>query len=187
MIFEFSITHRSDSVVYFVEWMVYISRDTMLISVRFIGTTGKPKGTIIPHQAFCTSATAFTRRMNINATSRTFQFASYTFDASCIEILSALMVGATVCVPSEEERMNDTAGAICKYKANWSLLTPSVLGTIDPSSVPCLKTLVSGGEALPGSILKKWGTSACLINGKSFLPDSISLISIFCSLAIQPP
>jgi non-ribosomal peptide synthetase component F len=104
--------------------------------------------------------------MNINATSRTFQFASYTFDASCIEILSALMVGATVCVPSEEERMNNPAGAICKYKATWSLLTPSVLGTIDPDRTPCLKTLVSGGEALPGSVIKRWGTSVCLINGE---------------------
>ncbi|EUC31159.1 hypothetical protein COCCADRAFT_6918 [Bipolaris zeicola 26-R-13] len=128
------------------------------------GTTGKPKGTIISHRAFCTSAAAFTRRMNINATSRTFQFASYTFDASCIEILSALTVGATVCVPSEDDRMNNLAGAIRKLKANWSLLTPSVLGTVEPERVPCLKTLVSGGEALPGHILKKWGTSTCFIN-----------------------
>ncbi|RAR10725.1 nonribosomal peptide synthetase 4 [Stemphylium lycopersici] len=128
------------------------------------GTTGKPKGTIIPHGAFCTSAAAFTRRMNINATSRTFQFASYTFDASCIEILSALTVGATVCVPTEEDRMNNLPGAIRKLKANWSLLTPSVLGTVEPKHVPGLKTLVSGGEALPGHILKKWGTSTCFIN-----------------------
>jgi amino acid adenylation domain-containing protein/non-ribosomal peptide synthase protein (TIGR01720 family) len=130
------------------------------------GTTGKPKGTIVPHRAFCTSAAAFTRRMNINATSRTFQFASYTFDASCIEILSALTVGATVCVPSEEERMNNPAGAIRRLKATWSLLTPSVLGTIEPDRVPCLKTLVAGGEALPGPIIRKWGTSTCFINGK---------------------
>lgn len=130
------------------------------------GTTGKPKGTIIPHQAFCTSAAAFTRRMNINATSRTFQFASYTFDASCIEILSALTVGACVCVPSEEERMNNPAGAIRRLKATWSLLTPSVLGTIEPDRVSCLKTIVSGGEALPGPIMKKWGTSICFINGE---------------------
>ncbi|KAF1943906.1 acetyl-CoA synthetase-like protein [Clathrospora elynae] len=123
------------------------------------GTTGKPKGTIIPHQAFCTSAAAFTRRMNINATSRTFQFASYTFDASCIEILSALTVGATVCVPTEDDRMNNPAGAIRKLKVNWSLLTPSVLGTIEPDRVPSLKTLVSGGEALPGPILKKWSST----------------------------
>ncbi|KAL6705717.1 hypothetical protein ACN47E_006506 [Coniothyrium glycines] len=128
------------------------------------GTTGKPKGTIVPHQAFVTSAAAFTRRMNMNATSRTFQFASYTFDASCIEILAALTVGATICVPSENDRMNNPAGAIRKLKVTWSLLTPSVLGTIEPDRVPTLKTLVSGGEALPGPILKKWGTHTCFIN-----------------------
>jgi amino acid adenylation domain-containing protein/non-ribosomal peptide synthase protein (TIGR01720 family) len=142
------------------------------------GTTGKPKGTIIPHSAFCTSAAAFTRRMNINATSRTFQFASYTFDASCIEILSALTVGATVCVPSEEERMNNPAGAIRRLKATWSLLTPSVLGTIEPDRVPCLKTLVAGGEALPGPIIKKWGTSTCFIN--AYGPTECAVVAATC-------
>ncbi|KAI4613996.1 NRPS [Alternaria sp. BMP 0032] len=139
------------------------------------GTTGKPKGTIIPHQAFCTSAAAFTRRMNINATSRTFQFASYTFDASCIEILSALTVGATVCVPTDDDRMNNAAGAIRKLRVNWSLLTPSVLGTIEPERVPGLKTLVSGGEALPGPILKKWGNSTCFIN--AYGPTECSVVA----------
>ncbi|KAF2030892.1 acetyl-CoA synthetase-like protein [Setomelanomma holmii] len=142
------------------------------------GTTGKPKGTIIPHQAFCTSAAAFTRRMNINATSRTFQFASYTFDASCIEILSALTVGATVCVPSDEERMNNPAGAIRRLKATWSLLTPSVLGTIEPDRVSCLKTLVAGGEALPAPIVKKWGTSTCFIN--AYGPTECAVVAATC-------
>tara|TARA_R110002003_G_scaffold124_21_gene11363 strand:+ start:16195 stop:27882 length:11688 start_codon:yes stop_codon:yes gene_type:complete len=142
------------------------------------GTTGKPKGTIIPHQAFCTSAAAFTRRMNINGTSRTFQFASYTFDASCIEILSALTVGATVCVPSDEERMNNPAGAIRRLKATWSLLTPSVLGTIEPDRVSCLKTLVAGGEALPGPIIKKWGTSTCFIN--AYGPTECAVVAATC-------
>jgi len=50
------------------------------------GTTGKPKGTIITHEAICTSATAFSHLMHLDSTSRTFQFASYTFDASCAEV-----------------------------------------------------------------------------------------------------
>lgn len=130
------------------------------------GTTGTPKGTIIPHQSFCTSAYAFTHLMHIDSTSRTFQFASYTFDASCAEILAALTVGATICVPTEDERMNDPAGAIRRLKATWTFLTPSVLGTMKPERVPCLKTLVAGGEAVPGPVITKWGNSTCLINGK---------------------
>jgi amino acid adenylation domain-containing protein/non-ribosomal peptide synthase protein (TIGR01720 family) len=155
-----------------------VSPDNSAYCLFTSGTTGKPKGTIIPHGAFCTSAAAFTRRMNINATSRTFQFASYTFDASCIEILSALTVGATVCVPSEEERMNNPAGAIRKLKATWSLLTPSVLGTIEPDRVPCLKTLVAGGEALPGPIIRKWGTSTCFIN--AYGPTECAVVAATC-------
>ncbi|KAF2186293.1 nonribosomal peptide synthase [Zopfia rhizophila CBS 207.26] len=128
------------------------------------GTTGVPKGTIIPHQSFCTSSSAFTRLMNMDATSRTFQFASYTFDASCAEILGALTVGACICVPSEDERMNDPAGAIRRMKATWSFLTPSVLGTMKPEWVSCLKTLVVGGEVVPGPVITKWSSSTCLIN-----------------------
>jgi hypothetical protein len=68
--------------------------------------------------------------------------------------------------------MNNAAGAIRKLRVNWSLLTPSVLGTIEPERVPGLKTLVSGGEALPGPILKKWGSSTCFINGMHKTPLS---------------
>ena len=130
------------------------------------GTTGKPKGTIVPHQAFCTSALAFTRGMSIDQTSRTFQFASYTFDASCIEILSALMMGATVCVPTEDERASDPAGAIRRMKVTWSLLTPSVLSILKPTQLRTLKTLVAGGEAVPAAEAEKWQNNLQFVIGE---------------------
>lgn len=130
------------------------------------GTTGKPKGTIVPHQAFCTSALAFTRGMGIDQTSRTFQFASYTFDASCIEILSALMMGATVCVPTEDERASDPAGAIRRMKVTWSLLTPSVLSILKPNQLRTLKTLVAGGEAVPAAEAEKWQNNLQFVIGE---------------------
>ncbi|KAF2873546.1 nonribosomal peptide synthase [Massariosphaeria phaeospora] len=142
------------------------------------GTTGTPKGTIIPHQSFCTSANAFTQLMHMDATSRTFQFASYTFDASCAEILAALTVGATICVPTEDERINDPAGAIRRLKATWTFLTPSVLGTIKPERVSCLKTLVAGGEAVPGPVITKWGASTCLMNG--YGPTETTVFAVTC-------
>jgi amino acid adenylation domain-containing protein/non-ribosomal peptide synthase protein (TIGR01720 family) len=142
------------------------------------GTTGTPKGTIISHQAICTSAAAFTRLMHMDATSRTFQFASYTFDASCAEILAALSVGACVCVPTEEERINDPAGAIRKLKATWTFMTPSVLGTMKPERVSCLKTLVAGGEAVPGPVIMKWGSSVNFFNG--YGPTETTVFAVTC-------
>lgn len=142
------------------------------------GTTGTPKGTIISHQAICTSSAAFTRLMHMDATSRTFQFASYTFDASCAEILAALTVGACVCVPTEDERMNDPAGAIRRLKATWTFMTPSVLGTMKPERVSCLKTLVAGGEAVPGPVITKWGTHVNLANG--YGPTETTVFAVTC-------
>ncbi|KAF2475447.1 acetyl-CoA synthetase-like protein [Lindgomyces ingoldianus] len=143
------------------------------------GTTGVPKGTIITHQSFCTSAYAFTQLVHIDSYSRTFQFASYTFDASCAEILAALTVGATVCVPSEDDRMNDLAGAIHRMNATWCFLTPSVLGTMKPERVPSLKTLVVGGELVPDSVITKWGKTTCFI--EAYGPSETTVFATFSS------
>jgi non-ribosomal peptide synthase protein (TIGR01720 family) len=129
------------------------------------GTTGNPKGTIITHQAIVTSTTAFTRISHMDSTTRTFQFASYTFDASCSEIIGALTVGGTICVPTEDERMNDPAGAIRRLGATWACLTPSVLGTMKPERASSLKSLLPGGEALTTAIIDRWAPHTSLING----------------------
>ena len=128
------------------------------------GTTGKPKGTIIEHANICTSAAAHCKSMFMKPDSRVLQFASYTFDASILEILSCLLVGGTVCVPSDEDRMNDVAAVIRNFGITWTLLTPSVASTVKPDSVSCLKTLVTGGEAMSPGHIEKWGTQYALVN-----------------------
>ncbi|KAF2842939.1 nonribosomal peptide synthase [Patellaria atrata CBS 101060] len=139
------------------------------------GTTGMPKGTVIEHAAFCTSATEHARSMYMDSSSRVFQFASYTFDASVMEILSTLIVGGCVCVPSEEERMNDIPGAMVKRNVNWTLLTPSVANTLKPESVPTLKVLVTGGEAMSSSHISKWKNHCSIIN--AYGPSECSVIA----------
>lgn len=70
-----------------------------------------------------------------------------------------------MCVPSDMERLNDIPGAISKYGVTWTLLTPSVASTLTPKSVPTLKVLVTGGEAMSASHISKWkGKNISLIN-----------------------
>ena len=139
------------------------------------GTTGLPKGTIIEHAAFCTSATEHAKAMFMGPESRVFQFANYTFDASIMEILSTLIVGGCVCVPNDQERMSDIPGAIERMKVNWTLLTPSVAKILDPSSVPSLKVLVTGGEAMSSGHIAKWRGKVALIN--AYGPSETSVIA----------
>lgn len=81
------------------------------------------------------------------------------------------MVGATVCVPTEDERMSDPAGAIRRMKATWSLLTPSVLSTLKPSQLRTLKTLAAGGEAVSAAEAERWQNNLQFVIGK-WCPNS---------------
>ncbi|KAG8160684.1 hypothetical protein KVR01_008948 [Diaporthe batatas] len=128
------------------------------------GTTGKPKGTVVGHSAFCTSANAHGSAMKMTESSRVLQFASSTFDASIMEVLTTLIHGGTVCVPSDDERINDLAGAINRMQVNWALLTPSVAQLISPALVPGLKTLVLGGEAMSAAHVSSWASFVQLMN-----------------------
>ena len=140
------------------------------------GTTGLPKGTIVEHAAFCTSATEHARTMFMRSNSRVFQFASYTFDASVMEILSTLIVGGCVCVPSDQDRMSDIPGAIERMSVTWTLLTPSVAKILDPKTVPSLKVLVTGGEAMSAGHIAKWcGNNVALVN--AYGPSETAVIA----------
>lgn len=123
------------------------------------------------HGAFVSSATEHSKALSINAKSRVMQFANYTYDVSMGEILTTLMVGGCVCVPSEEQRMGNLAGAINDLRVNWIFLTPTVAGFLKPSEVPGLKTLVLGGEHATAENFSTWAERLNLINsyGKYFL------------------
>lgn len=129
------------------------------------GSTGKPKGTVIEHSAFTTSAMAHGKAQLTYSTSRVLQFASYSFDASLVEILTTLIYGGCVCVPSEYERTNDVVGAMKRMKVNWAVLTPSFIRQITPEEVPELKTLILAGEAMSASDISVWGSAVSLVNG----------------------
>ncbi|KAM0548792.1 hypothetical protein ACHAPJ_009789 [Fusarium lateritium] len=139
------------------------------------GTTGLPKGTIVEHGAFTTGGTAHAKAIEMTSSSRVLQFASHTFDASIMEILSTLLVGGCICIPSDEDRMNNLAGVIAKYNINWTLLTPSVASVLKPGSVPSLEVLVTGGEAMSTDHITKWANHATLIN--AYGPSEASVIA----------
>lgn len=100
------------------------------------GITGKPKAALLEHRSVCTSLYVNTQVMKINPATRALQFAAYTFDASICEIFSPLIVGACVCVTSEEERMNGLVQVINEREADWIMLTSTVAHLIEPLEVP---------------------------------------------------
>lgn len=143
----------------------YVSNSTDALYLIFTsGTTGSPKGVIIEHAAYCSGAKAQVEALQLTRSSRVLQFASYSFDTSIEEMLTTLIAGGCICVPSEEDRLNNIEGAINRMRVNWADLTPSFLPLLAPEAVPDLSVLILGGEPLNTSNIRTWAQKSKLIN-----------------------
>ncbi|ENI04720.1 hypothetical protein COCC4DRAFT_40817 [Bipolaris maydis ATCC 48331] len=111
------------------------------------GSTGVPKGVQLEHKAVSTSCLYQGPALGITKNTRALQFAAYTFDACILEIITSLLHGACVCIPSESQRRDnliDTINAMEK--------------------IVSLKTLVLGGEKVNASDCEIWSDRVQLIN-----------------------
>ena len=123
------------------------------------GSSGTPKAVSISHAAWCSNYHRGASAYGLNKESRALQYCSFSFIVAVIEMLAALMVGGTVCIPSEDEKTDDPVGALRRMRANWMAITPSAAKNIsfsktylenillvgETASVPLLKTLIDSG------------------------------------------
>ncbi|TLS31578.1 hypothetical protein PpBr36_03900 [Pyricularia pennisetigena] len=130
------------------------------------GSTGRPKAVMIEHRSVCASATGHGAAMGFaDFPRRVLQFSTYTFDASILEIFTTLRHGGTICVPSDQERMDDLSSFIRDLGCDWAFFTPTFARLLKPESIPSMKTLVLGGEALTPESVETWADKLRLMNG----------------------
>ena len=141
-----------------------VSPESVAYACFTSGSTGEPKGPMLSHRNYC-SATMHQQVFPINASSRVFCFASYSFDGSVKDVLCTLIHGGCLCVPSDSERMNDLAGVINHYRANTMDIVSSVAELLTPADVPCITTLLVAGEPLTKKIIATWAPHVRLFNG----------------------
>ncbi|PLB35929.1 uncharacterized protein BDW47DRAFT_127670 [Aspergillus candidus] len=120
------------------------------------GSTGKPKGILMSHQAICASILHHGKSFGAGPHWRTLQFGAHTFDLSIGEFFTTLAFGGCICVPSEEERLNNLPGAISTLNANTLLVVPTVANLLYPHDVPTLKTIVLAGEPITKETIVRW-------------------------------
>ncbi|KJX93932.1 non-ribosomal peptide synthetase like protein [Zymoseptoria brevis] len=110
------------------------------------GSTGTPKGIVISHENFSSALVHQNKRLGFNRKRRVFDFASYAFDASYYNLLHTLYSGGCLCVPSEEDRLNDLSGSICRLGANFANLTPKLAAMLDEYALHVLDLVELCGE-----------------------------------------
>lgn len=128
------------------------------------GSTGQPKASVTEHRSFCTAIQGYHKAIGQLPGERVLQFASYSFDASLLEILGSLMVGATVCVPNDEERSDHLVSFMNQSRTTFAVITPTVASLLSPEAVPTLSCLALCGEAMTATHISTWADRVRLVN-----------------------
>lgn len=127
------------------------------------GSTGKPKGVVISHENFTTGALPRAEAVGYKPHSRVLDFPSYAFDVSIDCMLCTLAQGGTICVPSDDQRVNDLSGAIQAMQVNMAHMTPSVARLLSIDVMASLEVLGLGGESLSAGDAVNWSKVTRLI------------------------
>ncbi|OOQ85145.1 Nonribosomal peptide synthetase 4 [Penicillium brasilianum] len=129
------------------------------------GSTGTPKGVKISHQTYTSSAIPRAKAVGYTPTSRVLDFASYAFDVSIDSMLLTLGNGGCLCIPSDDDRLNDINEVIRKMRINYAGITPSMARILDADVIQSLDILGLGGEAAAATDVTVWGRDTRIVIG----------------------
>ena len=119
------------------------------------GSTGRPKGIVMTHSAFSSAQYHQSEAFCFHQEARVFDFASYAFDVAVYNVMMTLAVGATLCIPSEEQRKGALNQTLRDMNITMTALTPSTSRLLEPSTLSSLETLILSGEAVTESDLQR--------------------------------
>lgn len=142
-----------------------VPASTLMYIIFTSGSTGTPKGVKISHQTYTSSAIPRARAVGYSEASRVLDFASYAFDVSIDSMLLTLSHGGTLCIPSDEDRLNDINGVMRSMRINYAGITPSVARILDQDVIASLSALGLGGEASAPRDVNMWGEQTRIVIG----------------------
>lgn len=145
--------------------LIAVPASALMYIIFTSGSTGTPKGVTISHATYTSSAIPRAKAVGYTEDSMVLDFASYAFDVSIDSMLLTLGNGGCLCIPSDEDRLNDINGVIRKMRVNYAGLTPSVARILDPDVISSLSGLGLGGEAASARDVTLWGQDTRIIIG----------------------
>lgn len=134
--------------------------DDLIYVLYTSGSTGKPKGVMVKHGAVCNLIAGVRDALPSENEHRILATTTVCFDISACEIWRTLVLGGEVYLATDAQRKDIAAlkSLIIQYQINEISMTPSqlsmfLLESSNPSVWNCLKVIMTGGEAVPPSLL----------------------------------
>lgn len=131
------------------------------------GTTGKPKGVVLPLAALIAAAQSFGMRTGINAQSIIAQYAGLSFDASVLEFLLAFVHGVPLNIMSASARVEpETLAQELVDHAVTHLILPAAVAPYLPLRADYnLQAFICVGDVLEDRVFHNWAAKYPTFNG----------------------
>ncbi|MEV0643432.1 amino acid adenylation domain-containing protein, partial [Streptomyces sp. NPDC050619] len=145
---------------------VEIDPDQLAYVIYTSGSTGRPKGVAVAHRGVANLVEAMGPVLGAGPGEVTLQFASFSFDASVLDVTVTLASGGTLAIAASEERTDAQALSrmIRDSGVTVASVVPSLLSVLDPKTVPGVRNWVLGAERLTADLAAKWRAQAGLWN-----------------------
>ncbi|WP_031470137.1 non-ribosomal peptide synthetase [Sciscionella sediminilitoris] len=146
------------------------------------GSTGTPKGVLVTHAGLPSLVATQVPAFGVGPGSRVLQFASAGFDASVSEISMALLSGATLVLPSADERApgEPLARFLTERAVTHATLPPTALAVMRPGQVPAGLMLVVAGEAATPELIRTWSAGRVMYNAYGPTEATVDVTSWRC-------
>ncbi|MFD7406981.1 amino acid adenylation domain-containing protein [Streptomyces sp. NPDC059866] len=130
------------------------------------GSTGRPKGVAVAHGGVANLVEAMRPVLGVGEGVTALQFASFSFDAAVLDVAVTLASGGTLAIATKEERADTGALArmITSVGVETASVVPSLLGVLDPDTVPGVQRWVLGAELLTADLASRWAGRARVVN-----------------------
>ncbi|PTR31410.1 amino acid adenylation domain-containing protein [Rhodococcus sp. OK519] len=140
------------------------------------GSTGRPKGVVVTHRGLSGLVDQSVELYSVTASDRVLHICSPSFDPSVFEWALAAAAGAElVVVPPTILGGEELHALLADRKVTVAIITPAVLGSMNPEGLDDLRLLSVGGDASTTELVGTWAPDRQFFN--AYGPTETTIIS----------